>query len=136
MLKDKKMWWKKKTKRELDSFLGENAFVKGDIEIKGGLHLEGRLEGNIKADWLTVGQKAEVKGELEVNKVTIWGKVIGKIIAKEIIEIQETGIFEGELHTDRLAITEGGIFEGRVFHLKEKSVVPFTKKNEEKERSN
>jgi len=41
------------------------------LKDKKELHLEGRLEGNIKADWLTVGQKAEI----ETNKVTIWGKV-------------------------------------------------------------
>jgi cytoskeletal protein CcmA (bactofilin family) len=112
------MWGKDKVKSGLDSFLGENAFLKGELEVNGGIRLEGQFEGKIRANWLTVGKKAEVKGEAELQKATIWGRVEGKLVAQDMVEIQKTGAFEGELHTNKLSIIEGGSLEGKIFKLK------------------
>ena len=110
------MWRRNK----IDSLIGEQTSIKGEIEVKNGVRIDGKFEGTIRAEWVVVGKKAEVKGEINANEIIIWGKVNGKIIAKNLVEIQSTGIFEGELFTNKLAIVEGGFFEGKSSKFREK----------------
>jgi len=115
------MWRKNK----IDSLVGQNTSVKGEIDVKSGVRIDGKFEGKINAEWVVIGKKAEVKGEINAHEIIIWGKVNGKIFAKNLIEIQHTGFFEGELFTNKLAIAEGGFFQGRSSKFQEKpSITP------------
>jgi len=116
------MWKKHKKNEKIDSLLGENSIFKGEMEIQGGLRIDGRLEGKVKADSIVVGEKAEVKAEIETKTISISGRIEGKIIATQLATIEAKGEVYGEIIAQKIAIVEGGLFEGNCVKFKESVV--------------
>lgn len=77
------------------------------------LRIQGSFEGKLQAKGqLTVGEKAHVKAEIEADRVTIAGRVEGKVIAREFLQVTSTGQCIGEIATAKLIVEEGGILQG------------------------
>ncbi len=112
-----------KNTEKLESLIGSGSTVKGDIETKGTLRVDGMVEGNINADWVVVGEKAHLKGDIAARGIVIGGRVDGNLMAKEIIEIRGKGNICGEIQTSKLTIAEGAIFDGKSSMQKEESKV-------------
>ncbi|MCG2722251.1 MAG: polymer-forming cytoskeletal protein [Thermodesulfovibrionales bacterium] len=108
---------------KLESFVGANSAFKGNIETKGTLRIDGKLEGNIQADWVILGEKSFVKGDITARGIIVGGSVDGNLRAKEIIEIKSKGRVTGDTVTTKLTISEGGIFDGRSTMAKDESKV-------------
>jgi cytoskeletal protein CcmA (bactofilin family) len=108
-----------KNTEKLESLVGSNSSFRGEVESKGTLRADGAIEGNINADWVVVGEKAKVKGNITARGIIIGGRVEGNLKAKEIVEIKNKGQVYGEVFTPKLTIAEGGIFDGRSSMQKE-----------------
>jgi cytoskeletal protein CcmA (bactofilin family) len=102
-----------KNSEKLESFIGANSTLRGDIETSGTLKVDGIVEGNIAADWVVLGDKAHIKGDITSRGIVVGGRVDGNLKAKEIVEIKSKGQLFGEIFTSRLVVSEGGIFDGR-----------------------
>lgn len=102
-----------KNTEKLESFVGANSSFRGDISTKGTLRVDGVVEGNIAADWVVLGDKAHVKGDIVARGIVIGGRVDGNARAKEIVEIKNKGRLSGEIVTTKLVVVEGGVLEGR-----------------------
>jgi len=119
-----------KNTEKLESFIGVNSSFNGNIETKGTLRIDGILEGNVNADWIILGEKASVKGDLMARGIMIGGSVVGNLQAKEIVEIKSKGRVSGDIHSSKLTIMEGGLFDGRSSMTREESkIVEFQAKN-------
>ena len=112
-----------KNTEKLESFIGANSVFKGDIETKGTLRVDGTLEGNVNADWVILGEKASLKGDIKARGIIVGGKVEGNLVAGEIVEIKAKGQISGDVSTNKFTIVEGGIFDGRSSMQKDKSKV-------------
>lgn len=122
-----------KNTEKLESFVGASSTFKGDIETKGTLRIDGTVEGNVTADWVVLGDKAHVKGDLSARGVVIGGRIDGNVKAKEIIEIRNKGKLFGEMLTTKLHIAEGGIFDGRSkMHHEDAKVIELQTKDKAK----
>ncbi|MEK6672816.1 MAG: polymer-forming cytoskeletal protein [Nitrospirota bacterium] len=119
-----------KNTEKLESIVGTNSHFEGNIRSKGTLRIDGSVNGNIEADWLILGEKATLRGDVTARGVIVGGKVEGNVHAKEILEIKAKGQVVGDLTTSKLSVSEGGMLEGRTtmqredskiieFHLKE-----------------
>jgi len=102
-----------KNTEKLESFIGASSKFRGDIETKGTLRIDGILEGNVQADWVILGEKSSVRGDITGRGIIIGGSVDGNLRAKEIIEIKSKGRVTGDIATSKLTISEGGVFDGR-----------------------
>lgn len=102
-----------KNVEKLESFIGANSTFKGDIDTKGTLRVDGIVDGNIVADWVVLGDKSHVKGDITARGIVVGGRVDGNLKAKEIVEIKSKGQLCGEIFTNKLVIAEGGVFDGR-----------------------
>jgi cytoskeletal protein CcmA (bactofilin family) len=102
-----------KNTEKLESLIGSNSSVRGEVESKGTLRADGSIEGNISADWVVIGEKALIKGNITARGIVVGGRVEGNMKAKEIVEIKNKGQVYGEVFTPKLSIAEGGIFDGR-----------------------
>jgi cytoskeletal protein CcmA (bactofilin family) len=98
---------------KLESFIGTNSAFKGNVDTQGTLRIDGIVEGNIAADWVIIGEKAHIKGDIAARGIVVGGKVEGNLKAKEVIEVKNKGHVMGEIMSKKLVIAEGGIFEGR-----------------------
>jgi len=102
-----------KNTEKLESFIGQNSHFKGDIETKGTLRVDGTLDGNVKADWVILGEKAQLKGDITARGVIVGGKIEGNVKAKELVEIKSKGVVNGDIDAGKLSIAEGAVFNGK-----------------------
>ncbi|MHB8881675.1 MAG: bactofilin family protein [Thermodesulfovibrionales bacterium] len=112
-----------KNTEKLESLVGSNSSFKGNVDSKGTVRIDGSIDGNIHADWVVIGEKATVLGDIVSRGIIVGGRVDGNLHAKEIVEIRNKGQVHGEVHTSKLTIIEGAIFEGRSSMQKEESKV-------------
>ncbi len=110
-------------KENLETFVGANTHIKGDITTKGTLRMDGRISGNVESDWLIIGEKALVKGDAQVTGLVVGGTLEGNVKAREVVEIKRKGQISGDIVTSKLLVIEGGIIDGKISMLKEGSKV-------------
>jgi cytoskeletal protein CcmA (bactofilin family) len=112
-----------KSNDKLESFIGKNSEFTGDVNTKGTIRVDGTLKGNIIADWVLVGEKAQISGNVNVGGLVVGGTVEGNVTAREVVEIKQKGIIKGDIVTSKLLVIEGGVIDGRVSMLKDGSKV-------------
>ncbi len=100
------MFSSKKNKRRkaarIDTLIGENTHLKGDIHFSGGLRIDGVITGNITADegepaLLTLSEKGRIEGEVRVPFQIINGEIKGNIYAVEHIELANKARINGNV---------------------------------------
>lgn len=95
------------------SILQEGVIIRGDLEAKGDVRLDGRLEGKIVvSERLTVGTTGSVIADVEANEVIVMGKFEGSIQARNRLELKKGARVVGQISTGNLIIEEGVYFEG------------------------
>jgi cytoskeletal protein CcmA (bactofilin family) len=104
---------------KLESFIGRNTHFKGDISTKGTLRVDGRVTGNVEADWFVLGEKSFLKGNARVGGIEVGGTVEGDIEAKEVVEIKHKGQVKGNVVARRLLVVEGGFIQGKIAMFRE-----------------
>ena len=96
--------------------LGQSIVFKGDLSGDEDLEIEGRVEGQVKLPnhQLTVGAHGRVTAQIEAKNVIVVGRVAGDVVATERVEIQASGIVDGDIHAPRLLIQEGAVVNGKI----------------------
>ena len=95
---------------------GKSIVFKGDLTGDEDLEIEGRVEGQVKLPnhQLTIGAHGRVTAQVEAKHVVVIGHVAGNVIAAERVEVQATGIVDGDIHAPRLLIQEGAVVNGSI----------------------
>ena len=96
------------------NILSSDVEIKGSLKFQNELTIDGKIEGEItSAGVLTVGENAEIKGEIKTKSVTVLGKVHGNITVEERCELKAHATLFGDLKATRLVIEEGATFVGK-----------------------
>ena len=95
------------------SLLAADLTIKGDIKTTGDVQIEGKVDGNIRAHLLTIGETATIKGECLADDVVVNGRVIGKVRGLKV-RLTATARVEGDIVHKTIAIESGAHFEGSV----------------------
>ncbi len=96
------------------SILSSEVEIQGTIITTGNLQVHGRVEGEIISQGdLVLGKSAVIKGNLQVNSVSVAGTIRGNITAKDRIELKSTARLMGDIKAKRLAVEDGVTFVGR-----------------------
>jgi cytoskeletal protein CcmA (bactofilin family) len=94
--------------------LSSDVEIKGSIKFQKELLIDGKVEGDINSDGvLTVGENAEIRGEIKTKSITVYGKVHGNITVSERCELKSKCMLQGDLKAARLVIEEGATFIGK-----------------------
>lgn len=95
------------------SVLSSDLSIKGNLKTSGDIQIEGKLEGDIRAHLLTIGETATVKGEVIADDVVVNGRVIGCVRGLKV-RLTSTARVEGDVIHKTIAIESGAHFEGSV----------------------
>lgn len=99
--------------RHGQSVLQEGVVIRGEIETKGDLRLDGALEGKVRvAERLMIGASGKINAEVEANEVVVMGSVDGSIRARRRLELKKGARVTGDVSTPILVIEEGVFFDG------------------------
>ena len=95
------------------SLLFAEVTVRGDLIVEGDVQFDGRIEGDLRAVSLTLGEGAQVQGEVIAECVRVCGTVEGTIRA-ERVELAATAVVRGDVLHAALRVEDGARIDGRV----------------------
>ena len=115
----------KKNKRQrvgkIDTLVGQNTEMHGDVLFNGGLHIDGLVKGNVIApadsgSTLTLSDHGSIEGEVKVPNIILNGTVKGDVHAYERIELAAQARIEGNVFYNLLEMAMGAEVNGSLVH--------------------
>ena len=114
------MMGKKRRTARIDSLIGQNTEIHGDVIFTGGLHVDGKVRGNIIASnagsLLTVSDQGVVEGEVRVPNIILNGHVIGDVHATERVELSTRARVTGNVFYNLIEMAIGAEVNGKLVH--------------------
>ena len=98
------------------SFLGAEVTITGNIGGSGNLHIDGRVDGDVKCSSLIVGNSGQVNGNISADDAKIAGSINGTVAAK-VLTIEASARITGDLSYDSVSVETGAQVDGRVKRL-------------------
>lgn len=115
--------------------IAQGTRIIGEIIAKGGLRIEGTLEGSLKTPGKVVlGKTGVISGSMECENADFEGEFSGDLLVSETLTLRSTATIDGEVSAGKLAIEPGAIFnascvmKGAVKTLKDDRKKPTEKK--------
>ena len=96
--------------------LGPTIVVSGELTSGEDITVQGRVNGHImvKDAVLTIGEQAQLRADVRGTRVLVKGQLKGSIVASERIELMPGAQVEGSLSANRVVLTDGTHFNGRI----------------------
>lgn len=116
------MFGRKKIKSaQIDTLIGKNTTVKGDLHYRGGLHIEGKVQGNLIADSnektvLIVSEKGFVEGDVKGPVVILNGTIEGNVYSTATLEMARHAKVKGNVYYNLLEMEVGAKVNGSLIH--------------------
>lgn len=106
------------------SLIGQDMELVGDVSFKGKLRLDGRVKGNVRGDYLIMGESGVVVGDILVNTFVCSGRVEGNVNVKKF-QISNKGVINGKVEATDLEVESGAALSGEIkSRSKELRLVP------------
>ena len=111
----------RKTKSTIDSLIGMTTTIKGDVGFKGGLRIDGNINGNINAESgepsvLVISEHAKVVGEVRAAHLIVNGEIVGDVHSTELLELQPKARITGNVFYKALEMHGGALVSGKLSH--------------------
>ena len=123
------MFSKKKQRRHtvVDTLVGANTKINGDLNFEGGCHIDGTVEGNVLADAdsssaLSISEEGNVLGGVTVPYVVLHGIVRGDVYATQRVELGPTARVIGNVYYNLIEMAIGAEINGKLVHQPEGQV--------------
>lgn len=111
----------------VDTLVGPNTKVNGDLHFEGGCHVDGLVKGNVSADpdtnsALSISEDGGVEGGVTVPYVVLHGIVRGDVYASQRIELGPTARVIGNVYYNLIEMAIGAEINGKLVHQPEGQV--------------
>lgn len=125
------MWGKNKQKPaaniHFDTLIAEGTWIKGSVEFKGGLHIDGAVKGDIRAAEesnavVRLSEAARIEGDVIAPHVIVNGRVNGDVYASEHLELAANASITGNVYYSLIEMVMGAEVNGSLVHDKELAV--------------
>ena len=97
------------------SILGSDVTIRGDVEARVDLHIDGRVEGDIICAALVQGAESLIRGHVNAKSARIAGTLEGSITTEELI-VEGSARISGDVTYQTIAIAAGGQVDGKLTH--------------------
>ena len=120
---------KKRKAGRIDTLVGRQTEIQGDIRFSGGLHVDGTVKGNVSADndgrsMLSLSESAVIEGAVSVPYVVLNGTVAGDVLSSEHVELAAKARITGNVHYNLLEMAIGAEVNGQLVHAHEPAETP------------
>lgn len=108
----------------VDTLVGSNSQVNGDLTFSGGCHIDGTVKGNVSADIdsnsaLSISEDGTVEGGVTVPYVVLNGIVRGDLVAGQRVELGPTARVIGNVYYNLIEMAIGAEINGKLVHQPE-----------------
>lgn len=105
----------------VDTLIGPQVVLRGDLIFSGGLYVEGRILGKVIAvdgerATLTLAEQGSIEGEVRVPVAVINGTLVGDVYASERVELAAKARVQGNIHYQVVEMHAGAQLTGRLVH--------------------
>jgi len=97
------------------SIISSELVVRGTLISAGDVQIEGKVDGDIRAASLVIGDKAVIVGDLYAEECVVRGRVEGSVRARKV-QLCATCHVEGNILHEALSVESGAFFEGNCRH--------------------
>ena len=112
------------------SVVSSDTVIKGKIDFKGELLIEGKTSGDILGDSLTLGPSAKVDGKIIVKAINVQGSFTG-FIRSDTVKLDSGSTVKGDIEHSEISIETGANFNGKVVRISKQQKKPLEMETEE-----
>jgi len=122
------MFGRKKRKHSvIDTLIGPNSRINGDLQFDGGCHIDGTVKGSVSADLdsssaVSISEDGGVEGSVTVSYVVLNGIVRGDVYASQRVELGPTARVIGNVYYNLIEMAIGAEINGKLVHQPEGQV--------------
>ena len=105
----------------IDTLIGQGTEINGDLVYAGGLHVDGRINGNVVAEEgsssiLILSEFGHIEGEVRVPNIVINGKIIGDVHGSTRVELAPKSRIKGSVYYNLIEMAIGAEVNGALVH--------------------
>lgn len=106
----------------IDTLVGTDTVLTGDLTFSGGLRVDGTIRGNVQEQagsqgTIILGENGRIEGAVSATKIVlIGGTVVGQVKAGQFIELQAKARIKGDLYYTSLEMHMGSVIDGKLVH--------------------
>ena len=99
---------------DIETIIGRGTTIKGNLEGSGNIRIDGDIDGDVSVTGnIVIGESGNVQGNIKADSLTVGGTIKGNADCDGNLCIQAKGQLIGDIRARSLNIEEGGIFKGR-----------------------
>ena len=115
-----KKYKNKKTTR-IDSLIGQNTEIQGEVRFAGGIHIDGKIKGKVigaddGSSLVSQSEHGEIEGEISSPYIVINGIVNGDVHASRHIELLSNAKIKGNVYYNLVKLSIGAEVNGKLVH--------------------
>ena len=111
------------------TFVSEGSRVSGDLETAGPLVVCGSIRGDGRVGGaLRMAASAEWEGEIHAQAAVIAGKITGRLVVEDKLEVGMTAVIRADIVTRSIAVAKGAVIDGAVTVTSGEPIVQFEEK--------
>lgn len=122
------MFFKKsnRVQNSIDTLIGADTRVEGNIFFSGGLRVDGTVIGSVtepadSPSTLILSEHGRIEGAITASKVVINGTVLGPVKSGQYIELQTKASITGDVSYNSLEMHTGAVIEGKLVYAGERT---------------
>ncbi|MEA5445228.1 polymer-forming cytoskeletal protein [Gammaproteobacteria bacterium AB-CW1] len=105
---------------KIETLVGRNTEITGDVKFKGGMHVDGTVRGNVLADGdncvISVSQHGVIEGDVKVPHIVLDGTVTGDVYSRERLELEAHAKVNGDVYYNLVEMAVGASVNGKMVH--------------------
>lgn len=105
----------------VETLIGRQSEITGDLRFTGGLHLDGKIRGNVaaaadKSAHLSISENGAIEGEVRVPMIVLNGAVTGDVYASEKVTLGAKARVNGNVFYKVIEMQPGAQVNGQLVH--------------------
>jgi len=120
---------KKFNSTRIDTLIGRGTVINGDLIFSGGLHVDGKIIGNVLAEegsdaMLILSEFGRVEGEVKVPNMVLNGEITGDVFGSVRVELAPKSRINGSVYYNLIEMAIGAEVNGGLVHESGETVAP------------
>lgn len=105
----------------MDTLVGRQTELQGDITFSGGLHIDGTVKGKVSASGdkeavLSISESGSIEGDVHVSHVVLNGSIHGDVYASGKLTLNSCARVNGNVHYKVMEMASGAMVNGQMVH--------------------
>lgn len=125
------MFGKKKNfnSARIDTLIGQGTVIKGDLVFTGGLHVDGKIIGNVQAEkgseaLLILSEFGQIEGDVKAPNMVLNGEIIGDVFGSNRVELAPKSRINGSVYYNLIEMAIGAEVNGGLVHESTENLAP------------